>query len=123
MLKFSQSLVASALGLAVLAGPALAQEPLTSTDSTLSPFSGLPQESNSLDRQSGKGQTVISMNSNANLDGTVGEFTAIGSTIQTGTNTIAAGAFSGMAGIGTIIQNSGPNALIQSNTIFNVTMH
>jgi hypothetical protein len=123
MLRIYQPLIASVMGLTILVGPALAEEPLTSANSTISPFSGLPQETNSLDTQTGKGQTVISMTSNSNLDGTVGDFTSIDSTIRTGTNTLAAGAFSGMAGIGTIIQNSAPNVLIQSNTILNVSMH
>jgi len=46
--------------------------------------------------------------------------TGKGSTFTTGGNTIATGAFSGMNGIATVIQNSGNQVLIQNATVVDV---
>lgn len=43
--------------------------------------------------------------------------------VQTGSNTIDAGAFANMSGIPVVIQNSGANVLIQNATIVNLQMN
>lgn len=42
--------------------------------------------------------------------------------VSTGANTISSGAFSGMAGLPLVVQNSGANVLIQNAVIVNVKM-
>ena len=46
----------------------------------------------------------------------------VASQVTTGANTIATGAFSGMAGLPLVVQNSGANVLIQNAVIVNVKM-
>ena len=44
------------------------------------------------------------------------------SQVVTGLNQIAAGGLSGMSGIGTVVQNSGNQVVIQNSTILNVSL-
>lgn len=46
----------------------------------------------------------------------------VASQVSTGANTISSGAFSGMAGLPLVVQNSGANVLIQNAVIVNVKM-
>lgn len=46
----------------------------------------------------------------------------VASQVTTGANTISTGAFSGMAGLPLVVQNSGANVLIQNAVIVNVKM-
>lgn len=57
----------------------------------------------------------------ANLDAEVagGNY----SSVFTGANSIASSALSGMNGIGTVVQNSGNQVVIQNSTIFNVSLY
>jgi hypothetical protein len=92
-------------------------------DPPASLFAKLPKATN-LDAQSGKQDvTLINNTSSATLAGTVGSTAISDSMVNTGSNLIGSGAFNGMAGIGTVIQNTGNNVLIQDSTIMNVTMH
>ena len=56
----------------------------------------------------------------AQLAGTVANNTA--TQVQTGSNAVSDGAFTGSAGLATVIQNSGNNVLIQNSVIVNVQM-
>lgn len=46
----------------------------------------------------------------------------VASQVSTGANSISSGAFSGMAGLPLVVQNSGANVLIQNAVIVNVKM-
>jgi hypothetical protein len=54
------------------------------------------------------------------LDGTTANNAAVN--VQTGTNSIAGGAFGQMTGIPVVIQNTGANVLIQNALVLNVRM-
>lgn len=126
MIRFYQPFLAGVLGMVVLIGPARAQEQLSQADSSgpSNPlFANLSKAAN-LDAQTGKQDvTLINNTSNATLAGTVGSTAISDSMVNTGSTMIGSGAFNGMAGIGSIIQNTGNNVLIQDSTILNVTMH
>jgi len=66
-----------------------------------------------------RGGTDITVN-DTRLDGTTASNTAI--EVQTGTNSIAGGAFGQMTGIPVVIQNTGANVLIQNALVVNVRM-
>ncbi|NDV11224.1 hypothetical protein [Crenobacter caeni] len=57
----------------------------------------------------------------ANLEAEVGDGSF--SSVVTGANTISSNAFSGMSGIGTVVQNSGNQVVIQNSTILNVSLY
>jgi hypothetical protein len=85
--------------------------------SALKPVTGLEQ-------QTGKqGVTLerVQVFSRANLSGAVGDNYL--ADVTSGSNVISGSAFTGMNGIGTVIQNSGNQVLIQSSTIINVAVH
>lgn len=73
-----------------------------------------PVDAQALGQQRGGAQTVSLMK----LQGVVADNHA--SELVTGQNSITDGAFSGAAGLPTVIQNSGNNVLIQNATIVNV---
>ena len=72
-------------------------------------------DSAALEAQRGGTDTV---NNNMQLDGSVHDNVA--HQVVTGSNSIDAGSFANMAGIPTVIQNTGANVLIQSATIINL---
>lgn len=57
----------------------------------------------------------------ANLEAEVGDGSF--SSVVTGANAISSNAFAGMSGIGTVVQNSGNQVVIQNSTIFNVSLY
>ncbi len=57
----------------------------------------------------------------ANLEAEVGDGSF--SSVVTGANTISSNAFAGMSGIGTVVQNSGNQVVIQNSTIVNVSLY
>lgn len=73
-----------------------------------------PVDAQALGQQRGGAQTLSLMK----LQGVVADNAA--SDLVTGHNVITEGAFSGAAGLPTVIQNSGNNVLIQNATIVNV---
>ncbi|RQH05508.1 hypothetical protein D1Y85_15170 [Paraburkholderia dinghuensis] len=70
--------------------------------------------SDQLDQQRG-GDALVGQNF---LTGDVANNVA--SRVQTGSNTITDGSFSGASGLPTVIQNTGANVLIQNATVLNV---
>ena len=76
---------------------------------------GVAVRSDRLDAQRGGTDTV---NNNMQLEGGVHDNVA--NHVVTGANSIDNGSFANMAGIPTVIQNSGANVLIQSATIINL---
>lgn len=79
-----------------------------------------------LDGQTGKMavsrvENIRMVANQANLDAEVagGNY----SSVFTGANSIASSALSGMNGIGTVVQNSGNQVVIQNSTIFNVSLY
>jgi len=126
MTRFYLTLLTGIVGAIALISPAQAQDPTIPgqvMDPPASLFAKLPKATN-LDAQSGKQDvTLINNTSSATLAGTVGSTAISDSMVNTGSNLIGSGAFNGMAGIGTVIQNTGNNVLIQDSTIMNVTMH
>jgi hypothetical protein len=78
---------------------------------------GLPADAAELAGQRG-GASVTS--SEMMLVGTTADNAAVN--VVTGTNTIAAGAFSSLSGLPLVVQNSGANVLIQNAVILNVQM-
>jgi hypothetical protein len=90
--------------------------PASSDASRRSPFGSAPMPAAALANKRG-GERVFN---DAQLKGTVADNSA--TNVATGTNTISDGAFSGSAGLSTVIQNSGNNVLIQNATIVNVQM-
>jgi hypothetical protein len=81
-----------------------------------SPFGSAPMPAAALANKRG-GERVFN---DAQLKGAVADNSA--TNVVTGTNTISDGAFSGSAGLSTVIQNSGNNVLIQNATIVNVQL-
>jgi hypothetical protein len=79
------------------------------------PDIGQALDTSALDVMRG-GETVIDVSANNN--GEVNGNTAEG--IVSGSNIISGGAFADVAGISTVIQNSGSNVLIQNGTAVNV---
>lgn len=79
------------------------------------PDIGQALDTSALDAMRG-GETVIDVSANNN--GEVNGNTADG--IVSGSNIITGGAFTDVAGINTVIQNSGSNVLIQNGTAVNV---
>ncbi|MDN0076193.1 hypothetical protein QU481_15005 [Crenobacter sp. SG2303] len=126
MTRFYNPLLAGLLGVVALIGTAQAQDQLsqaTAVGPSSALFSALPKAAN-LDAQTGqKDITLINNTSSATMGGQVGSTTISDAMVNTGSALIGAGAFNGMSGIGTVIQNTGNNVLIQDQTIFNVTMH
>jgi len=126
MTRFYLTLLTGIVGAIALISPAQAQDstiPGQVMDPPASLFAKLPKATN-LDAQSGKQDVTLINNTNsATLAGTVGSTAISDSMVNTGSNLIGSGAFNGMAGIGTVIQNTGNNVLIQDSTIMNVTMH
>ncbi|WP_332879348.1 hypothetical protein [Massilia sp. S19_KUP03_FR1] len=76
---------------------------------------GVAARSDKLDAQRGGTDTV---NNQMQLDGGVHDNVA--NHVVTGANSIDSGSFANMAGIPTVIQNSGANVLIQNATIINL---
>ena len=76
---------------------------------------GVAARSDQLDAQRGGTDTV---NNNMQLEGGVHDNVA--NHVVTGANSIDSGSFANMAGIPTVIQNSGANVLIQNATIINL---
>jgi hypothetical protein len=68
--------------------------------------------------QSRGGTDTSNVTNNTRLNGMVTNNSA--TNVVTGNNTIDAGSFANMAGIPTVIQNSGANVLIQSSTTVNL---
>ncbi|AXK40587.1 hypothetical protein [Crenobacter cavernae] len=129
MFRFYRSLIAGALGLAALAGPAHSgtvedESPATvSMSSSFSRLSLAPSLEKQRGKQGSRTLAITNTTSEADIDGTVGDTNIADSAkVLTGKNTIADGAFTGMTGIGTVFQNSGNNVLMQNITTVNVTM-
>jgi len=61
-------------------------------------------------------------NTNANVSGNLTGNTLVLEGSTNGANTITAGAFAGTSGIATVIQNSGNQVILQTQTILDVTM-
>lgn len=80
------------------------------------PFGSKPMAAAALAAKRG-GDRVFN---DAQLKGVVADNHA--SNLTTGMNVISEGAFSGSAGLSTVIQNSGNNVLIQNSTIVNVQL-
>ena len=80
------------------------------------PFGSKPMAAAALATKRG-GDRVFN---DAQLKGVVADNQA--SNLTTGMNVISEGAFSGSAGLSTVIQNSGNNVLIQNATIVNVQL-
>jgi hypothetical protein len=110
-----------ALAAPALAPPALAgREPIPvfavpDTVDTVDSRFGAPARSDALDAQRGGADTV---NNNMQLEGGVRDNVA--NHVVTGSNSIDSGSFANMAGIPTVIQNTGANVLIQNATIINL---
>ncbi|RXZ45261.1 hypothetical protein [Crenobacter cavernae] len=128
MFRFYQPLIAGVLGLAALVGPAhsgTVEDESPPTISVSSSFSRL-SVAQGLDKQRGKedsyARVITNTTSESDIEGTVGNTTFTNSTVTTGYNQIGQGAFSDMAGIGTVFQNSGNNVLMQNITTVNLTM-
>ena len=94
------------------------QQPLASVPAEVrrNPFGSKPVSAIELAARRG-GDRVFNDNQ---LKGVVSDNHA--SNLTTGMNTISDGAFSGSAGMPTVIQNSGNNVLIQNSTIVNVQL-
>lgn len=77
-----------------------------------------------LDGQAGQAANRADMISfvgqRADLEASVGNGTFNG--VSTGVNLMAGGALSGLNGIGTVVQNSGNQVVIQNSTILNVSL-
>jgi len=82
---------------------------------TTDPVLGAALPGATLEAQRGGTDTV---SNNMQLDGSVRDNVA--HNVVTGSNSIDAGSFANMAGIPTVIQNSGANVLIQNATIINL---
>jgi len=78
---------------------------------------GVAARSDTLDAQRGGTDTV---DNRMQLDGGVRDNVA--NHVVTGANSIDSGSFANMAGIPTVIQNSGANVLIQNATIINLQL-
>lgn len=78
-----------------------------------------------LDGQAGQAANRADMISfvgqRADLEASVGNGTFNG--VSTGVNLMAGGALSGLNGIGTVVQNSGNQVVIQNSTILNVSLY
>jgi hypothetical protein len=105
-----------------LAAPVLAQTAATGDSATTAPLRGAafaqPVDAAVLDTLRGGSQLV---HNDMTLTGTTADNTA--RNVNTGTNTISAGAFSSMSGLPVVIQNSGANVLIQSAVILHLQMN
>ena len=102
----------------VNASPSSAVSPVASESETTrrNPFGSKPMAAAALAAKRG-GDRVFN---DAQLKGVVADNQA--SNLTTGMNVISEGAFSGSAGLSTVIQNSGNNVLIQNSTIVNVQL-
>lgn len=103
-----------------VAAPSFASEPvpvfaLLDAVKAADPRFGVAARSDQLDVQRGGTDTV---NNQMQLDGSVRDNVA--NHVVTGANSIDSGSFANMAGIPTVIQNSGANVLIQNATIINL---
>lgn len=98
--------------------PSYALSPVASESATTrrNPFGSKPMAAAALATKRG-GDRVFN---DAQLKGVVADNQA--SNLTTGMNVISEGAFSGSAGLSTVIQNSGNNVLIQNATIVNVQL-
>jgi len=101
-----------------IAYPLSAESPAASESETTrrNPFGSKPMAAAALAAKRG-GDRVFN---DAQLKGVVADNQA--SNLTTGMNVISDGAFSGSAGLSTVIQNSGNNVLIQNSTIVNVQL-
>ena len=101
-----------------IASPSYALLPAVSESATTrpNPFGSKPMAAAALATKRG-GDRVFN---DAQLKGVVADNQA--SNLTTGMNVISEGAFSGSAGLSTVIQNSGNNVLIQNATIVNVQL-
>ena len=99
----------------LLAAPVTAQ--VSNPVASASPFAKAV-DSNTLDTYRGGN---LQVRNNMALTGTTADNTA--QHVNTGNNTISAGAFSNMSGMPVVIQNSGANVLIQNATIINLQMN
>jgi hypothetical protein len=106
-----------------LAAPVLAQTAATGDSATTAPLRGAafaqPVDTAVLDTLRGGSQLLV--HNDMTLTGTTADNTA--RNVNTGTNTISAGAFSSMSGLPVVIQNSGANVLIQSAVILHLQMN
>lgn len=102
----------------VNASPSSAVSPVAPESETTrrNPFGSKPMAAAALAAKRG-GDRVFN---DAQLKGVVADNQA--SNLTTGMNVISEGAFSGSAGLSTVIQNSGNNVLIQNSTIVNVQL-
>jgi len=125
---------------AVLAGQALAAEPVLLDAQELGSLPGLEEaraltamptdvqetpniggetvpvvDLERLDHERGRADTVLN---DTKLNGDVANNSAVN--VNTGSNTIDAGSFANMSGIPVVIQNSGANVLIQNATVINL---
>jgi hypothetical protein len=91
--------------------------PLLERIATADPRFGVAAPRDQLDNQRGGTDTV---NNNMQLDGSV--HGNVANNVVTGSNGIDAGSFANMAGIPTVIQNTGANVLIQNATIINLQL-
>lgn len=140
---FASARMRQACGLAfaaVLAGQALAAEPVLLDAQELGNLPGLEEakaftamptevketpniggetvpvvDLERLDHERGRADTVLN---DTKLDGDVANNNAVN--VNTGSNTIDAGSFANMSGIPVVIQNSGANVLIQNATVINL---
>ena len=101
-----------------IVSPSYALSPAVSESATMrrNPFGSKPMAAAALATKRG-GDRVFN---DAQLKGVVADNQA--SHLTTGMNVISDGAFSGAAGLSTVIQNSGNNVLIQNATIVNVQL-
>ena len=101
-----------------IGSPSYALLPAVSESATTrpNPFGSKPMAAAALATKRG-GDRVFN---DAQLKGVVADNQA--SNLTTGMNVISEGAFSGSAGLSTVIQNSGNNVLIQNATIVNVQL-
>ena len=95
---------------------------------------GNPLSGNDLGGQNGRKDITIDQstnidigdvdihNTNANVSGNLTGNTLVLEGSTNGANTITAGAFAGTSGIATVIQNSGNQVILQTQTILDVTM-
>ena len=108
----------AAVATPLIASPSYALSPAVSESATTrrNPFGSKPMAAAALATKRG-GDRVFN---DAQLKGVVADNQA--SHLTTGMNVISDGAFSGAAGLSTVIQNSGNNVLIQNATIVNVQL-
>ena len=98
------------------------QKPAMSPVESSIPFDGFGQSLNVAILENFRGGTDTVNNDivNNNVDITGDVFGNTAQDVVTGNNIIDGGAFANLAGLSTVIQNSGANVLIQNGTVVNV---